>query len=219
MNAYEGKFDAFLFHPVVNLSKHGWLISQEEEVESKSLRFLKSLAFFPFLSLDIFQIFIRLNVLNTPPLRVGLKNEHGASVSAVHENHGWHRRWNLDPDTRCTTYFAAAVSWLVGEHVVINFRDWWLPGDESAAVVDFAGCQVQGRIHGCKDRRGANFNKQRSQHWQEADVSIACLYVEFSYNVSNKLQKYLHPFCSSFISFWCISFSACPNNANRQNHT
>lgn len=49
-----------------------------------------------------------------------------------------------------TTYFAAAVYGFVREHVVIDLRHRWLPGDESAAVVDLAGRQVQGCVHGCR---------------------------------------------------------------------
>ena len=66
--------------------------------------------------------------------------------------------------TRCafTTYFAAAVDRLVREHVVIDLRHRWLPGDESAAVVDLAGRQVQGRIHGChkKTKTGSHKDSQ-----------------------------------------------------------
>lgn len=51
------------------------------------------------------------------------------------------------------TYFAAAVVRLVREHVVINLRHRWLPGDESAAVIHLAGRQVQGCVHGCRRER------------------------------------------------------------------
>lgn len=51
------------------------------------------------------------------------------------------------------TYFTAAISGLVCEHVVVNFCNWWLPGDESAAVIHFTGCQVQGCVHGYRKDR------------------------------------------------------------------
>lgn len=64
-------------------------------------------------------------------------------------------------ETMCTftTYFMAAVDWLVREHVVINFRHRWLPGDESAAVVDLTGRQVQGCVHGCRKERKPGSHK------------------------------------------------------------
>lgn len=59
-----------------------------------------------------------------------------------------------------STYFTAAISRLVGEHVVVNFSNWWLPGNESAAMIHFTGCQVQGCVHGYRKERG---KKKQSQ--------------------------------------------------------
>lgn len=59
------------------------------------------------------------------------------------------------------TYFAAAVDGFVREHVVIDLRHRWLPGDESAAVVDLAGRQVHGCVHGCRkegDKLGSHMD-------------------------------------------------------------
>lgn len=95
-------------------------------------------------------------------IKAALTRSPAASASAARENHGGPWRESSGAGTRPATYFAAAVSRLVGEHVVINFGDWWLPGDESAAVVDFAGCQVQGRVHRWKE------GKKRSQLLESA---------------------------------------------------
>lgn len=57
---------------------------------------------------------------------------------------------SCDVTAVCATYFAAAVGRLVGEHVVVNFCDWRLPGDQRTAVIHFTGCQVQGCVHGCR---------------------------------------------------------------------
>lgn len=59
------------------------------------------------------------------------------------------------------TYFAAAVDGFVREHVVVDLRHRWLPGDESAAVVDLAGRQVHGCVHGCRkegDKLGSHMD-------------------------------------------------------------
>lgn len=70
----------------------------------------------------------------------------------------------------CTTYFAAAVGGLVGEHVVVNFCNWWLPGDERAAVIHFTGCQVHGRVHGCqKETKISTFMINVVQNKEGAD--------------------------------------------------
>lgn len=87
---------------------------------------------------------------------------HGITVNIRSTMRAWVyllcvHKWPIG-DAVCATYFTVAVSWLVGEHVVVNLSDWRLPGDESAAVIHFTGCQVQGCIHGYrKDRGGKTF--------------------------------------------------------------
>lgn len=74
-----------------------------------------------------------------------------------------------------TTYFAAAVGRLVRQHVVIDLRHRWLPGDESAAVIHLTGRQVQGCIHGCRKRENTRLTQT------------------FSQSFSNRLGSYFKP--------------------------
>lgn len=70
------------------------------------------------------------------------------------------------------TYFTAAISRLVGEHVVVNFCAWWLPGDESAAVIYFTGCQVQGRVHGYRKEREREKKAYTQLKWLQNKGSV-----------------------------------------------
>lgn len=61
-------------------------------------------------------------------------------------------KYHKDCAASYDTYFMVAIA-SEGEHVVVNFGDRWLPGEESAAVIHFTGGEVQRCVHGCRGKR------------------------------------------------------------------